>query len=226
MRLDDAAAPPSPSSAAIVSDSLRQSSLLYIHAESGMVQLRLPTDNVRLLMDAHLEPGILSVERVRVGIGVGEDGGVASLVGAGIVAAAAAAVPAVPQLGMMSRSRDDDEELDAGLETYPASAKLLDDRSEEEAETTHKLAGNTLSSKGSMNKCPWKEEELHYVLTVDDDLYRRLVKEMADSRTLCGIYYCCHATEGEENRVSIGVALCVLFVVFTLLLVETIIHPH
>mgnify|MGYP001233989684 FL=1 len=77
-----------------------------------------------------------------------------------------------------------------------------------------------------MNKCPWKEEELHYVLTVDDDLYRRLVKEMADSRTLCGIYYCCHTTEGEENRVSIGVALCVLFVVFTLLLVETIIHPH
>jgi hypothetical protein len=32
--------------------------------------------------------------------------------------------------------------------------------------------------------------------------------------------------EGEENRVSIGVALCVLFVVFVLLLVETIIHPH
>ena len=217
MRLDDA--PPSPSSVAIVSDSLRQSSLLYIHAESGMVQLRLPTDNVRLLMDPHLEPGILSVERVRVG--VSEDG-VATLVGAGI----AAAVPAVPQLGM-SRSRDDDEELDAGtgLETYPANAKLLDNRSEEEAEITQKLAGNT-PSKGTMAKCPWKDEELHYVLTVDDDLYRRLVKEMADSRTLCGIYYCCHTTEGEENRVSIGVALCVLFVVFTLLLVETIIHPH
>ena len=228
MRLDDA--PASPSSAAFVSDSLRQSSLLYIHAESGRVQLRLPTDSVRLLMDAHLEPGILSVERVRVGVGVGvgEDG-FASLVGAGIAAAAAAAaVPAVPQLGMMSRSRDDNEELDAGtgLEKYPANAKFLEDGSEEEAETTQNLAGNTLSSKGSMNKCPWKEEELHYVLTVDDDLYRRLVKEMADSRTLCGIYYCCHTTEGEENRVSIGVALCVLFVVFTLLLVETIIHPH
>ena len=188
-----------------------------------MVQLRLPTDNVRLLMDPHLEPGILSVERVRVGagVGVGEDGGVASI-------AAAAAIPTIPQLGTMSRSRDDDEELDAGtgLETYPSNAtKQLDDRSEEEART-ETLAGNTTDSKGSMNKCPWKEEELHYVLTVDDDLYRRLVKEMADSRTLCGIYYCCHTTEGEENRVSIGVALCVLFVVFTLLLVETILHPR
>jgi len=195
---------------AIVSDSLRQSSLLYIHAESGMVQLRLPTDNVRLLMDPHLEPGILSVERVRVG----EDGG---MVGVGIAAA-----PAVPQLGM-SRSRDADEKLDAGtgLESYPANAKLLDERSDEEAQT-QALAGR----KDPANKCPWKDEELHYVLTVDDGLYRRLVKEMADSRTVCGIYYCCHTTEGDENRVSIGVALCVLFVVFTLLLAETIIHPH
>ena len=205
MQLDEP--PPSPSSVAIVSDSLRQSSLLYIHAESGMVQLRLPTDSVRLLMDPHLEPGILSVERVRVG----KDGNIAG--------DDFAAAPAVPCLGM-ARSRDDDENLDAGtgLESYPATEKLLGD---EEAECQ-----NHLSKKGPTNKCPWKDEELHYVLTVDDDLYRRLVKEMADSRTVCGIYYCCHTTEGDENRVSIGVALCVLFVVFTLLLIETIIHPH
>ena len=205
MQLDEP--PPSPSSVAIVSDSLRQSSLLYIHAESGMVQLRLPTDNVRLLMDPHLEPGILSVERVKVG----KDGKFAG--------DDFAAAPAVPCLGM-ARSRDDDENLDAGtgLESYPATEKLLGDGDAE--------CQNQSSKKGPTNKCPWKEEELHYVLTVDDDLYRRLVKEMADSRTVCGIYYCCHTTEGDENRVSIGVALCVLFVVFTLLLVETIIHPH
>ena len=205
MQLDEP--PPSPSSVAIVSDSLRQSSLLYIHAESGLVQLRLPTDSVRLLMDPHLEPGILSVERVRVG----KDGNISG--------DDFAAAPAVPCLGM-ARSRDDDENLDAGtgLESYPATEKLLDD---EDAECQ-----NQSSKKGPTNNCPWKDEELHYVLTVDDDLYRRLVKEMADSRTVCGIYYCCHTTEGDENQVSIGVALCVLFVVFTLLLVETIIHPH
>jgi len=131
--------------------------------------------------------------------------------------------PAVPCLGM-SRSREDDKDLDAGtgLESYPADGKQVDGQSDEEARERQRISEN----KGPVNKCPWTEEELHYVLTVDDDLYRRLVKEMADSRTACGIYYCCHMTEGEENRVSIGVALCVLFVVFALLLVETIIHPH
>lgn len=208
MQLDEP--PPSPSSVAIVSDSLRQSSLLYIHAESGMVQLRLPTDNVRLLMDPHLEPGILSVERVRVG----KDG---KMVEDGLEAA-----PAVPCLGM-SRSRDDNDNLDVGtgLESFPATEMHCDEESGGDVE--HQ---SLFGKKGLTSKCPWKDEELHYVLTVDDDLYRRLVKEMADSRTVCGIYYCCHTTEGDENRVSIGVALCVLFVVFTLLLVETIIHPH
>jgi hypothetical protein len=147
MQLDEP--PPSPSSVAIVSDSLRQSSLLYIHAESGMVQLRLPTDNVRLLMDPHLEPGILSVERVRVnkgGLMAGDDG--------------FAAGPAVPCLGM-SRSREDDKDLDAGtgLESYPADGKQVDGQSDEEARERQRISEN----KGPVNKCPWTEEELHYV---------------------------------------------------------------
>mmetsp|Transcript_35269 Transcript_35269/g.76528 ORF Transcript_35269/g.76528 Transcript_35269/m.76528 type:complete len:840 (+) Transcript_35269:277-2796(+) len=205
--------PPSPRSMAIRSDSLRQSSLMYINAESGMVQLRLPNDNVKLLMDPHLVPGILSVEKFAPSGDCCRGGG-------GSVGRKR--LPDMPRLGT---SRSQDEEFDeAALESYPSppSRKKLLDEDDLEKGTE---AGDE-NDAGINGLYPWQESELSYVLTVDEDLYRRLVKEMADSKTLCGLYYCCHQTEGDENRPRIGIALCVLFVVFTLLLVETIIHPH
>lgn len=75
------------------------------------------------------------------------------------------------------------------------------------------------------SKEPWKEQELSYVLTVDDDLYRRIFKEMADSyKTPCGLYYCCQEAE-STGRVHIHIAMALLFCVLVFLLVNTIIFP-
>jgi hypothetical protein len=58
---------------------------------------------------------------------------------------------------------------------------------------------------------------LSYVLTVDMNIYQRIIQEMGDSHRLpCGMYYCCHVTEGG-NHVDIGVAVAILL--FILLLV-------
>merc|ERR1712008_292075 len=64
---------------------------------------------------------------------------------------------------------------------------------------------------------------IQYVLTVDDDLYRRVVKEMAYSRFPCGIYYCCHET--DTNKVNIWVAVGILSIIFLFLFVNTMIWP-
>jgi len=45
--------------------SLRHSNLLFRHPVNGRVCLQLPVDQVRLVMDADLEPGILSVQQWR-----------------------------------------------------------------------------------------------------------------------------------------------------------------
>jgi len=114
----------------------------------------LPQDNVRLVHDPHLQPGILSVEK------------------------------------------DDKRDYGLARRTKP----------------------------GTSDQIHQHRPELSYVLTVDEHLYRRLVQEMVDSYRLpCGMYYCCHVTDGDH--VGIGVAVSALSCIFLLLLIGMIIWP-
>jgi len=124
-----------------------RNSSLYDISRDGKVQLRLPTDNVRLVMDPQLEPGILSLV------------------------------------------------MDDDYQNYNAKSSNI--------------------------------HNVNYILTVDDDLYRRVVHEISDSeRCPLGLYYCCHQEEyGGEEKVSIYVAVAILSVLFLFLLVNTLIWP-
>jgi hypothetical protein len=103
----------------------------------GRVLMKLPKDKVRLTMDPHLEPGILSVEQPK--------------------------------------------------------------------------------EKGNQHR-----QELTYVLSVDDDLYRRVVAEISDTHSsTCGVHQCCTDT----GHLNIQVAYCLLGFVLLLLLINTIIYP-
>ena len=127
-------------------------SLSSLAIRGGLIKL--PQDNVRLVYDPHLQPGILSIEK--------------------------------------------DDKRDNGL---ARSAKP-----------------------GTSDQSHQHRPELSYVLTVDEHLYRRLVQEMVDRYRLpCGMYYCCHVTDGDH--VGIGVAVSALSCIFLLLLIGMIIWP-
>lgn len=65
---------------------------------------------------------------------------------------------------------------------------------------------------------------MEYVFTVDQNLYKQVVKEISDSALIpCGFYYCCH--EAGENKVNIWVAVIILFFVFSFFLAVTMIWP-
>ena len=61
-----------------------------------------------------------------------------------------------------------------------------------------------------------------YVLTVEEDLYKRLVQEMADSlQSPFGLYNCCR----ESGTVDIRIALAILAVFFMFLFITTLVWP-
>ena len=65
---------------------------------------------------------------------------------------------------------------------------------------------------------------MEYVFTVDEDLYKRIVKEISDSKLIpCGFYYCCH--EAGDKKVNIWVAVVILFLVFSFFLAVTLTWP-
>mmetsp|Transcript_10108 Transcript_10108/g.14824 ORF Transcript_10108/g.14824 Transcript_10108/m.14824 type:complete len:348 (-) Transcript_10108:47-1090(-) len=78
----------------------------------------------------------------------------------------------------------------------------------------------------SVNYDPAKPlQPLQYVLTVDEHLYRRVLREVAQSEsTPCGLYFCCH-DDADSNKAHISVAIALLSVVFLFLLVNTLIWP-
>mmetsp|Transcript_4702 Transcript_4702/g.5243 ORF Transcript_4702/g.5243 Transcript_4702/m.5243 type:complete len:120 (+) Transcript_4702:1-360(+) len=118
--------------------------------------MRLPQDNVRLLVDPSLAPGILSVER------------------------------------------------------KPSRRKPKKQLPDEHPHNNH-------TSK-------WKEE-LTYVLTVDEDVYKGLLAEIVKAeRTPCGLYYC--GQEADDNKhVHIGVAVFIMTIFMIILFVNTVIYP-
>ena len=159
-------------------------------------QIRLPVDNVRLVMDSHLQPGILSVES-RVGGYMGYEN-----YGNGNRYGNISANEAVPQ--------------------SPGTEEVKDSK-KKKGKKYHRVA-----PAGPLSDQVWRRNELSYVLTVDDSLYRRLFQEMNDSHRLpLGMYYCCHVVESEasHDHVGIGVAISILMVVFVFLVVGMLIWP-
>jgi len=118
-------------------DTVEHSTIFY-QTQDGRLLMRLPRDQVRLIMDPDLEAGILSVEQWR----------------------------------------QNNDKQDAPLQ---------------------------------------------YVLTVQDDLYKRIVAEMSDAVTkpYCGLSHCCN----ENEKVDIRVAIVLLAVILLILLINTFIWP-
>jgi hypothetical protein len=131
-----------PLSKARRTDSASLSSLLYRN-DRGRVALRLPSDQVRLVMDPDLQPGILSVEQWR---------------------------------------------------------KCEQEYSDEATRPT-----------------------LLYVLTVQEDLYRKILGELSDSVTnpYCGVSKCC----SEKEFVDIRVAVVIVGFMLSVLLLLTFVWP-
>jgi hypothetical protein len=124
---------------------VQNSSLFY--EQDGKLLMRLPRDQVRLMMDHELEPGIISVEQWR-----------------------------------------------------------------------NAEKGYTVShSESQMEQNP----PLRYVMTVPDDLYRRIVSEMSYrlAPPCWGFFKCCHYHEGEHA--DIRLALAILSVILTFIFIGT-----
>jgi hypothetical protein len=155
---------------AMMAQTVENSSLFYmLH---GRMLMRLPRDQVRLVMDNDLEAGILSVEQWR-----SDD----YLLPEQDVSAAAAAAANDSHDGS-SRPRG------------PAATEPFQDR-----------------------------PPLRYVLTVHDDLYRRIVAEMSEGlyKPYWGLSQCLN----ENERVDIRVAIAVMAVIMFVLLINTFIWP-
>ncbi|KAL7464257.1 hypothetical protein ACHAXS_004596, partial [Conticribra weissflogii] len=166
-------------------------------------QIRLPTDNVRLVMDPLLEPGILSVETKAL---VGSRGNLPSLGGGN-------------RYGYCDGGSVNGAGPDISSNDHIAKDAVGNERN------GNRPRANTVDSSAEH---PWRRSELSYVLTVDEQLYQRVVREMGDSYRLpCGVYYCCHEVEGEggHDHVGIGVAVVLLMVIFTFLVVCMFIWP-
>merc|ERR1712238_28027 len=67
---------------------------------------------------------------------------------------------------------------------------------------------------------------LSYVLTIEEDLYQRILQEISDSHNSpCGLYHCCNASSEDGSHPHICIAVGILLVLFTGIFVATIIWP-
>lgn len=75
----------------------------------------------------------------------------------------------------------------------------------------------------SCSKCHHKMEQMlypsRYVLRVNDDIYQRVLGEIADSKHPCGLFFCGHHEDVHRPSIFIAVAIVALF--FVLILVFT-----
>jgi len=193
---------------------LRKSSLSYFY--KGRIQIRLPGDRVRLVMDEFLKPGILSVEKTVLPNNnkrrnKNHDSTKAST------------SKSTSAIGYHERDENNNPNLDIEQSVNQRSLMKSSDEyssfkdssknSNDEDEISLLFDGEQLAfSNNNTNSA----DELRYVLTVDQDLYKRVLSEIADSKTPCGFYYCCHH-DHESDRVHICVAIWILLILFTLL---------
>ncbi|KAL7531942.1 hypothetical protein ACHAWF_003970 [Thalassiosira exigua] len=172
-------------------------------------QIRLPADNVRLVCDPRLQPGILSVETRDAEGGEGgttgyEGYGNANRYGNVIAMRSASESASLAATAISNAGRNGDEDDVGGTRARPRATTRDESRSDPRR---------------------WHRNELAYVLTVDEQIYRRLVREVGDSRIMpCGTYWCCHGDAGHD-RVGIEVAVAILLVIFLLLVMGMVAWP-
>ncbi len=175
--------------------------------------IRLPTDNVRLVCDPTLQPGILSIETRELttttaasGVRGGLQGGKYENFGNG-VRMLDCPLPQSPSISNNAQG------------TIEHCSGSLNDRRKQPNNSQQ------LSQQNQKQSQLWSRQELAYVLTVDERVYQRVVQEMGDSyRIPCGMYYCCHVTTGGDH-VGIGVAVAILSLMFLLLIAGMIAWP-
>lgn len=207
--------------APIVAD-IRKSSLSYMR--QGRIQMRVPTDNVRLVMDEFLDGGILSVEcddqyqPLKVESNSQEEKPLTT-VAIGLEMTASENSMNDPDLSF---------DNDANIEDRKRSPlELHDDECMEQGLLSSPIRNDIDRNRLDIERViTTRPPDLRYILTVDQDLYKRVLSEISHSRAPCGLYNCCHeAGDGSHQHVHISVALIILFLVFTLLLWGTIEFP-
>ncbi len=173
---------------------ITKSSLSYI--SNGRIQMKLPGDNVRLVMDEFLEPGILSVEKDDTVCHELDD------------------VDDLSRPFLSSVETNQDQER-------PIERKLLNEIAD--VESNNHIDGDQRLSR--RNHRETKLPDLRYVLTVDQNLYKSIIKEVPASKMPCGLYFCFHDAVDGSRHVNISVAIIILSIVFILLFVGTCIWP-
>jgi hypothetical protein len=168
----------------VVTDGLRTSSLFY--EQNGRVLMKLPRDQVRLIMDPDLGPGILSVEQWRTREDVERE------------------YAAVQEQLETGRKGIDPLMLKGGGQ-QPA-----DELQSQEATKVVGVLSNL--------------HELHYVMTVPDDLYQRVVSEISTDAfpPYWGFFKCCNQ---DRERADIKLAVAILAFVMFILFIGSIEWP-
>lgn len=183
---------------------IRKSSLSYFH--KGRVQMRLPTDHIRLAMDEFLEPGILIVERPLSQLETNYKNQIQDR-----RKAMCDEIKNDAQMPLLEHSHQEDEMIiceTMRVKSDPEVATMDRDTHDDHDDIEQQIL-----------------EPLNYILTVDQSIYKRLLADISSSRMPCGLYYCCHDTVDHSKHVHIGVAISILSVVFTFIFVATCIWP-
>ncbi|GKY94890.1 hypothetical protein MPSEU_000453900 [Mayamaea pseudoterrestris] len=157
------------SSASMVSDSVQRSSLLYQHC--GRILLKLPQDHVRLIMDADLPVGTLSV--------------------------------------CQWRNAQEKEDYDCSSE-YDAEQALP-------RRSTKVNAGSNQPLQHDQSR-KRRRPSLHYILTVPDDLYCKVVNDMskATKRSFFNLGIC---NTHDHDHADVRIAVFIMMIVMVILLV-------
>lgn len=137
--------------------------------QNGRLLMKLPRDQIRLIMDQDLEPGIISVEQWR------------------------------------KVDRNHFDPMETAEDVQDARMAILEDDAA--------VVNNT-------SQLP----PLRYVMTVPDDLYRRVVAEMSYALLppCWGFFNCCNATDGKAD---IKIALVILAVILLFMFISTMVWP-
>ena len=220
----------------------RSSSMFF--EQDGKMLMRLPRDQVRLVMDYNLEPGILSVEQWRSQ----EDAQVASEKLAARNARTKEMIQRQKDKERRHRRRERERrrrrrrklqkmkqkqatagESKTGDEEVPLKTVPLEESKEEPSENDYDDDDDSYSSYSDDNSSYSDDDsldqdllpELKYVITIPDDLYRRMVAEMSAKLMppYWGFLKCFHQ---ESGRADIRLALVILAVVMSLLFVGSL----
>jgi hypothetical protein len=190
-------------------------------SESGHVQFFLPLDNVRLVMDPNLHAGVLCKTLI-------EDE----------MYDESNHLPFLP-LDLGVSTEDSHQQQKGGFPPMTASpmsqnqehpllrSPATPKRRAKSQQQQHVVSNPTAChcSCKFCTSCHQKNVPLphnHYLLTVDHDLYKRVISEIADSRnTPCGLFFCGH--HEDVSRPSICIALGLVSIVLGVMFACTLV---